>query len=31
MSNNYKQQTAYVENNLYERYDDRTFNNTNNI
>ena len=31
VSNNYKSQIAYVENNLYKRSDNRTFNNTNNI
>ena len=31
MRNNYKSQTAYLENNPYKRYDTRTFNNTNNI
>ena len=31
MSNNYKSQIAYVENNLYKKQDNRTFNNTNNI
>ena len=27
----YKSQIAYVENNLYKKYDNRTFNNTGNI
>ena len=31
ISNNYKPQIAYVENNLYKRSDNITFNNTNNI
>ena len=31
IGNNYKSQIAYVENNLYKEYDNRTFNNTNNI
>ena len=31
ISNNYKSQIAYVENNLYKRYDNRTLNNTHNI
>ena len=31
MSNNYKSQIAYVENNLYKKQDNRTFSNTNNI
>ena len=31
ISNNYKSQIAYVENNLYKRYDNRVFSNTNNI
>ena len=31
ISNNYKSQIAYVENNLYKKQDSRTFNNTNNI
>ena len=31
VSNNYKSQIAYVENNMYKRYDNRIFNNTNNI
>ena len=31
ISNNYKSQIAYVENNLYKRYDNRISNNTNNI
>ena len=30
-SNNYKSQIGYVENELYKRSDNRTFNNTNNI
>ena len=28
---NYRSQIAYVENNLYKKSDNRTFNNTNNI
>ena len=31
MSNNYEPQVAYVENNLYNKSGNRTFNNTNNI
>ena len=31
MSNNYKSQIAYLENDLYKRHDNRVFNNTNNI
>ena len=31
ISNNYKSQIAYVENNLYKRSDSKAFNNTNNI
>jgi len=31
ISNNYKSQIAYIENNLYKKHDNRTFNNTNNI
>ena len=31
ITNNYKSQIAYVENNLYKKQDSRTFNNTNNI
>ena len=31
VSNSYKSQIAYVENNLYKRSDNRTFNNTSNI
>ena len=31
ISNNYKSQIAYIENNLYKKQDNRTFNNTNNI
>ena len=31
VSNNYKSQIAYVENNIYKISDNRTFNNTNNI
>ena len=31
VSNNYKSQIAYVENNLYKEQDSRTFNNTNNL
>ena len=31
MSNTYKSQIAYVENTLYKRYDNITFNDTNNI
>ena len=31
IGNNYKPQTAYVENNIYKIYDNRTFNNTSNI
>ena len=31
LSNNYRSQTVYVENNLYKRFDNRTSNNTNNI
>ena len=31
VSNNYKTHIGYVENNLYKKQDNRTFNNTNNI
>ena len=31
VSNNYKPQIVYVENNMYKRSDNRTFNNTSNI
>ena len=31
ISNNHKSQVAYAENNLYKRYDNITFDNTNNI
>ena len=31
ISNNHKPQIAYVDNNLYKRSDNRTFNNTNNV
>jgi hypothetical protein len=31
ISNNYKSQIDYIENNLYKKHDNRTFNNTNNI
>ena len=31
ISNNYKSQIDYIENNLYKKQDNRTFNNTNNI
>ena len=31
MSNNYKSQIVYIENNMYKRYDNRTFNNTDSI
>ena len=31
ITNNYKPHIGYVENNLYKRSDNRTFNNTNNI
>ena len=31
VANNYRSQIAYVENNLFKRTDNRTFNNTNNI
>ena len=31
ISNNYKSQIAYVENNRHKRYDNRVYNNTNNI
>ena len=31
ISNNYKSQIDYIENNIYKKQDNRTFNNTNNI
>ena len=31
VSSNYKPHIGYVENNIYKRFDNRTFNNTNNI